>query len=106
MTAQVSHVAKLIKLPVDKVEQKLSQMILDKKFSGILDQGQCRQAVEELVVSRDTSWASCGVCPTDGSVGLAQGQRLHSARASPSPTALRPSGGHVLTSLTRASFLQ
>lgn len=37
---QVDHIASVIKLAKDTVEKKLSQMILDKKFSGILDQGE------------------------------------------------------------------
>ena len=37
---EISHISKLIKLSVTEVEKKLAHMILDRKFSGILDQGQ------------------------------------------------------------------
>lgn len=39
MVSQVSYISNSIKLPMEQVEKKLSQMILDKKFCGILDQG-------------------------------------------------------------------
>uniref|UniRef100_A0A8C2VEJ8 Proteasome 26S subunit, non-ATPase 11 n=1 Tax=Chinchilla lanigera TaxID=34839 RepID=A0A8C2VEJ8_CHILA len=37
---QIEHISSLIKLCKADVERKLSQMILDKKFHGILDQGE------------------------------------------------------------------
>jgi 26S proteasome regulatory subunit N6 len=45
---QISHIAKTIGMDIDKVERKLSQMILDKKFSGCLHQGDGLLVVFEL----------------------------------------------------------
>jgi 26S proteasome regulatory subunit N6 len=44
---EIDHVAELIDMPQALVEKKLSQMILDRKMNGILDQGKGQLIVYE-----------------------------------------------------------
>ena len=48
---QIDHVANSISLPFDKVLQKLSEMILDEKIGGTLDQGRNCLIIFEKVES-------------------------------------------------------
>ncbi|EQC36815.1 26S proteasome regulatory subunit N6 [Saprolegnia diclina VS20] len=65
---EISHVATLIKLPLPQVETKLSQMILDHKFHGILDQGRGQLIVYESATEDKTYAAGLGVIQNVGNV--------------------------------------
>jgi len=65
---EISHVAEMIKLPVDLIESKLSQMILDKHLNGILDQGNgCLVVFDDIPLST-TYTASLSVLENMGKV--------------------------------------
>jgi len=53
-TVEIAHVAKLIDLDVVVVERKISQMILDNKLQGILDQGNGWLIVHESQPENET----------------------------------------------------
>jgi len=71
---EILQVAKLIDLPLDTIHKKLSQMILDKRFSGILDQGNgCVIVYEEQTDEKTYQCAVDSITNMDNVVGrLAQ----------------------------------
>lgn len=65
---QVEFISRSIKLPLPQVEKKLSQMILDKKFNGILDQGEGVLIVFEDAVVEKTYEMALEVISSMGKV--------------------------------------
>lgn len=65
---EIAHVAKLIKLPLPQIELKLSQMILDHKFHGILDQGKGQLIVYDSPTEDKTYTSGLGVIENVGNI--------------------------------------
>eukprot|EP00937_MAST-01D_sp_MAST-1D-sp2_P007932 g7932.t1 len=65
---EVARVAALIKLPLEKVELKLSQMILDKKLRGTLDQGKGHLVLYPASASDETYTHGLSVIAKMGNV--------------------------------------
>ncbi|CAH0514822.1 unnamed protein product [Peronospora belbahrii] len=65
---EIAHVAKLIKLPLAQIELKLSQMILDHKFHGILDQGKGQLIVYDSPAEDKTYASGLGVIENVGNI--------------------------------------
>eukprot|EP00163_Fabomonas_tropica_P032213 TRINITY_DN798_c1_g2_i4.p1 TRINITY_DN798_c1_g2~~TRINITY_DN798_c1_g2_i4.p1 ORF type:complete len:419 (-),score=111.43 TRINITY_DN798_c1_g2_i4:190-1446(-) len=74
---QIAHVASLIELDPTLVESKLSQMILDKKLNGILDQGAGDLIVYDDTEDDKTYTAALGTVNNMGSVVDALFKKIH-----------------------------
>jgi len=61
---EINHVATLMEMPVQIIEAKLSQMILDKKLLGILDQGAGHLIIFESSPEDETYKSALGIFET------------------------------------------
>jgi len=65
---EIAHIAKSINLPMPQVEHKLSQMILDKKLAGVLDQGAGMLIIFDSVAEDTAYEAALGLIQNMGKV--------------------------------------
>ncbi|AAQ15701.1 proteasome regulatory non-ATPase subunit 6 [Trypanosoma equiperdum] len=75
---QISYLAELLKLDVETVESQVSQLILDKKLAGIVDQQhQCVVVFDEQDAKREKAKQK-GDGTSDGSHGVSHSSAYHS----------------------------
>jgi len=65
---EVRHIAQTIDLPMGDVEQKLSQMILDRQLNGVLDQGEGMLVIFDTVQEDKAYEAALGLIQNMGKV--------------------------------------
>jgi len=65
---EVRHIAQTIDLPMAAVEQKLSQMILDRQLNGVLDQGEGMLVIFDTIQEDKAYEAALGLIQNMGKV--------------------------------------
>ena len=93
---ELTHVAAMIKLPLEQVERKLSQMILDNKLYGILEQGKGHLVIYESAIADANYSRALEIVQNMGDAveGLAgRTKRINTAKVSVDTTTTSGSGG-------------